>query len=135
MADFSTPEGLAEFKAAKGEQLAWALACGLPGLQSVTTGRTFGLTMSTDEFYETVYIGQVPREEFSRERTKGKDGKPVYEIRLIPENKRKRGNRPIDLTDEQVTAILDRWAKGETALALPFVLSVWGRDGQERANG
>lgn len=131
MADFSTQEGIDAFKAAKEEQLAWALACGLPGLQSAITGRVYALTISTDAFYETVHIGQVPRDEIERVKS-SENGKRVYRTAVVPEERRKRINRSIDLTDEQVTQILDRWSEGRSAVDLPFVLSVWGRDGVER---
>lgn len=134
MADFSTPEGLAAFAAEKQQQLAWALASGLPGLQSAATGRAFALTISTDDIYETVHIGQVPREEVERVKARGPDGKRIFTVAPAPEERKQLKNRAIDLTDEQVVAILDRWSENKSALGLPFVRSVWDRSGREIVN-
>lgn len=130
MADFSSQKGLAAFKVAKEEQLAWALASGLPGLQSAVTNRTYALTMSHNDFYETVLIGQVPRDQIEGVKGRDEKGKRTFTSSLVPEARKERKNKAIDLTDEQVVEILDLWSELRSCLSLPFVASVWGHDGE-----
>ncbi len=117
---------LAKWNAAKLAQ--WeALASAMPGLQLVRYGparSTFMLICSRADFYEGVVIGQLPQRvpvagiaaRRRRPVDSANDQKPI-------------DARAIDLTDDQVNAILALWENGRSALPLFFVSGVCGRDG------
>lgn len=104
----------------------------LHGLQLATSGEQgtqFTLVCSPhdESFYEGVVFGQLPQIAL----------KP-YGSRLNPRFKDMKDEekplekRAIDLTNEQIDAILAKWASKESAISLPFVLAVIGPDGKMR---
>ena len=93
----------------------------LPHLQLIQAGdhAQFMLVYSTEEFYEGIVIGQLPRIQIA-----GKG-------RIVPEAQRRAENQRIDLSDDQIDAVLVYWEDGKSALELPFIKSVWNREGRE----
>ena len=101
----------------------------MPGLQLVRSrGRTqYMLACSTDGFYEGLLIGQLPEEHYVMTGSSLNPRRRAAEIHEKPHDRRE-----IDLTDDQIDQILQRWAQGATALNLPFVDRVWNREGAPR---
>lgn len=104
----------------------------LSGLQLAVSGldgTQYMLTCSAHDgsFYESVIFGQLPQivlEEYGskfnrRYRDTAEDQKPI-------------DARAIDLSDEQIAAVLAHWAVGKTAAGLPFIAYVVGADGKRR---
>lgn len=120
-----------DWKAKKHAQ--WeAVMDAMPGLQLATSGLAgtqYMLTCSAHDgsFYESIVFGQLPTivlEEYGskfnrRYRDTAEDQKPI-------------DARAIDLSDEQIAAVLAHWAAGKTAAGLPFVAYVVGADGKRR---
>jgi hypothetical protein len=121
LTDQSTPAEIEAFKQQKWLQGKGAMAA-LAGVQFVATNSQFTITKSTDAFYESICIGQVPREEIFRDRKNN----TTYPL---PEGRKQLRNRAIDLTDEDVLAIMGRWSRDESAVDLHAVVIAWGRDG------
>ena len=78
---------------------------------------TYMLVRSTSELYEGIIFGRLPKQ------------------RIKPQ----RGNRPpsvelvealIDLTDEQIDAVLELWKRNRSALELEFIEAVYDRTGR-----
>lgn len=94
----------------------------IPGLQLVRYGErntTYMLTVSTPDFYESVMIGRLPYvKPVPRRGAKSEEFKEILPL--------------IDLADEQIDAIIERWEMQRSALGLTGVGSVWGHDGRER---
>lgn len=130
MADFNTLEGVADFHANKRAQGEAAMASGIRGVQFVHTGRSYALICSTDDFYEAVCIGQEPRPETETYRDPANRRQILQ--RELPDSRKQLKNKAIDLTDEQIVDVLDKWASRQTAFDLPFVIAVWGIDGMAR---
>ena len=104
-----------------------------PNLQLVRHGQGqshFMLVHSTEDFYEGVVIGQLPQVQLQLVGPPGRQEK-----KHVPEKKKDPSRRSIDLSDEQIDQVLERWAGGDTALDLPFVECVWDRQGQEQRKG
>jgi hypothetical protein len=109
-------------------------AAGLMGnLQLIRHGQgqsSFMLVHSSDDFYEGIVIGQLPQEQFHL------TGPATKRERVqVAEKKKHPKRRSIDLSDEQIDLVLERWAEGDTALDLPFVDRVWCKDGKEHRKG
>jgi hypothetical protein len=118
-------EMLPQWTARKLAQYARALTR-IPSLQLVRYGpdqSTFMLVCSTDDFYEGVIIGQPPRPQYE---WRGGERRPV------PAHRKQSDRRAIDLSDDDIDAILTRWQSGRSALGLPCVSTVWDRSGQMR---
>ena len=98
-------------------------------LELVRTGESktqFMLTYNSEGFYESVIVGQLPQ------------------VHKVPVSKYKPGlfrdakpeelprfKQRIDLSDAEIDSVIALWAKGQSALPLAFVPSVWCRDGNE----
>jgi hypothetical protein len=96
-----------------------------PGLQLVRNGRgrsTFMLVKSTEEFYEGVLIGQLPTEKQAADQI----GRRTH-YRASREDEKLLKHRTIDLDDDQINQILERWSRGQSAAGLVFVPRVFGR--------
>lgn len=105
----------------------------MPGLQLIRSGplqSSFMLVCSTDDFYDGVMIGQLPQTQTEVVRRA-----PKLQIRDVPERRKLIDRRSIDLSDSQISQIVAGWRNGCSALELPFVIAVWGRDGQVRQRG
>lgn len=101
-----------------------------PGIQIIVSGEMRSqimLVTSTDAMYEGVVVGQLPH--VVVERTTG--GKNVGR-RFAPEHKKPFEARAIDLTDEQVDAIVAAWVSGRSALTVPAVTHVYDKHGKIR---
>lgn len=97
-----------------------------PGLQIVRNGRgksTFMLVKSTDTFYEGVLIGQLPTEKRAADQV----GRRTH-YRAAREDEKDIKHRAIDLDDDQINQVLERWGRGKSASGLSFVPRVFGRD-------
>lgn len=93
---------------------------------------TFMLVFSSDDFYEAVVFGQLPQVHKVPKNPK----RPVTrqsDWREAAEHEKPRAKRRIDLSDGEIDQVLAKWRGGVTALGLPFVTSVWRRDGEEVA--
>ena len=93
----------------------------LHGLQLVTSGEQgtqFALVCSPhdESFYESVVFGQLPQIVLV---AYGSRLNPRY--RNAKEEEKPLEKRAIDLSDDQIDAILAKWANAESALSLPFV--------------
>lgn len=107
-----------------------AVANRTPGLQIIVSGERRSqimLVISTDDRYEGVVVGQLPH--VVVERTTG--GKNVGR-RFAPEHKKPFEARAVDLTDEQVDAIVAAWVSGRSALTVPAVTHVYDKHGKIR---
>lgn len=98
-----------------------------PGLQLVRAANKtqWMLIYSVPEFYEGVVIGQLERRETEVKMVARK--KTAVDL---PNNKKSIEKRGIDLSDDQVAKIVERWKAGKSAKSLKFVSCVWGRDGE-----
>lgn len=119
-----TPDALAQlpqWKARKAAQ--WErIATVLPGLQLVRYGEQQSahmLVYSTDDLYEGVIYGRLPKQ-----RVKPPRGPRPAETVIV--------EKLIDLTDEQIDAVLARWQAKRSALDLEFIEAVWDRDGRRK---
>lgn len=119
-----TPDAKAQlplWKARKATQ--WERIAGmLPGLQLVKygeAGSSYMLTYSVENFYESILIGRLPQQV----RRPARGPRPAETV--ITETL-------IDLTDDEIDAVLARWQTKRSVVDLPFVETVWGRDGQRR---
>ena len=124
------PETFAQVPAFKARKLAqWQRLSGvMPGLQLVQSGEMgtqFMLTISTDDIYESLIFGQLPHVMME---TTGA-GRNIKR-RPMPEARKPLDRRAIDLTDGELDQIIAAWREKQSALDLPFVLSVWDRAGQ-----
>jgi hypothetical protein len=104
----------------------------LHGLQLAVSGEVgthFVLTCSPhdDSFYESIVFGQLPSVVLEMY---GSPLNPMY--RDIEEAKKPFEAGRIDLTDDQVDAVITAWRAGQSALSLPFIAAVYGIDGQKR---
>ena len=114
----------------------------IPGLQLVKSGEgqhQYMLVRSIDPkpeddepgFYEGVIVGQLPqilmKVQGPRSRIGGKSVR-----RPAAEHEKPFTLRAIDLSDYEIDLILQQWEKGRSALDLPFVAAVYGRDGKAR---
>ncbi len=109
-------------------RLSESVAKSLQGLQLSRFGprqSTFQATISNDDFYETVIIARMPQIVFSTGQARKLKRVP------LPEHKKPPSKQVIDLTDDQIRQVFEAWRSRKTALDLPFVHSVWRRDGQE----
>jgi hypothetical protein len=109
----------------------------MPGLQLVTTregGNQYMLVChrpadeerGVPEFYEGVVIGQLPLVVIERTRLPGgRTGR-----KAMAEHKKPIHKRGIDLSDEEIDQVLACWRVGRSALSLPFIAQVQGRDGK-----
>jgi hypothetical protein len=126
------------------KQAQWErIASAMPGLQLVTSGekgssymlvcsQTRGPDFDHDGapgFYEGVVFGRLPQ--VIVEHKKGRAGQRISVP--VPEHKKPIEKRAIDLRDGAIDEIVEGWKAGRSALELPFVLAVWGRDGKMRA--
>lgn len=128
------PETRAEIAAWNERKLAqWQRISTTPGLQLARSGEARSqlmLTCSTPEFYESVIFGQLPQvhnvpKNPKRPAIKQSDWRPATEA------EKPRHKTRIDLSDGEIDQVLGVWTKGQTALMLPFVSSVWRADGEE----
>lgn len=108
---------------------------GIRGLQLARHGEgksTFMLTMSRGNFYESILFGQLPQIHRvpKNPSASARRDRPEH-WREATEDEKPRDKKRIDLTDEQIDAVLAVWVKGITALTLAFVESVWRADGKE----
>jgi len=119
---------LADWRALKQAQFE-RIAATQPGLQLVNYGTNqsvFMLVKSTPDFYEGLIIGQIPQ----RDRmTTEQIGRRTYHRKmrvdeLLPER------RSVDLVDTQVSEVLERWAKNQSAIGLEFVTCVFDASGK-----
>jgi hypothetical protein len=127
------------------KQAQWERIAGaMPGLQLVTSkprGSSFMLVCSeiapeggdTDQdgkpgFYEGIVIGRLPQVVYAH--TKGRVGQIISTP--LPEHLKPLKKRGVDLKDEEIDQVLACWKEGRSALDLPFVSAVWGRDGKIR---
>ena len=119
---------LADWRALKQAQFE-RIAATQPGLQLVNYGTNqsvFMLVKSTPDFYEGLIIGQIPQ----RDRmTTEQIGRRTYHRKmrvdeLLPER------RSVDLVDTQVSEVLERWAKNQSAIGLEFVPCVFDASGK-----
>jgi len=130
-----------EWKSRKDAQ--WERIAGaMPGLQLVATrkkgssymlvcSRTQGPDLDGDGapgFYEGIVIGRRPQLVY--EQKKGRAGQNISIP--MPEHRKPIEKRGVDLSDEEIDQVLAAWKVGRSALGLPFVSAVWGRDGQMR---
>lgn len=93
----------------------------------------FMVRFETPEFCESILIGQLPQ---MHEISKLKNRRPEKpeDVRQATEEEKPRFKQRIDLTDDQIDAVLARWAGNESVLKppqLPFIKSVWKKDGKE----
>jgi hypothetical protein len=124
----------------------------MPGLQLVRTGmfvrtgmmrgkhystfmlvcsQTLGPDLDHDGapgFYEGVIIGRS--EHAVPDHKRGLARQPITVP--LPEAKKPLNKRAVDLSDAQIDQIIAGWREGRSALDLPFVLAVYGQDGQPR---
>lgn len=101
-----------------------------PGLQLIRYGHkgsTFMVVKSTPQFYEGVVFGKL-RDTMNVEIRKG----PRRYTRPATEQEKPVERRAVDLVDSEIQGILDGWAKGKSALSLPFVPYIYDRDGKLR---
>lgn len=101
-----------------------------PGLQLICYGHkgtVFMIVKSTPQFYEAVVFGQIPVA-MNVEIRKG----PRRYTRPATEQEKPVERRAVDLVDSEIQGILDGWAKGKSALSLPFVPYIYDRDGKLR---
>ncbi len=118
---------LAAFKARKKAQGESAMAA-LPGVSMVMSGERgsqFVISIASDDIAEAVCIGQLPHIHFE---LVGSAKNPVR--RAAPNERKPAEKRAIDLTDDQINAVLDRWRAGQSAASLeflPFVFDGTGR--------
>lgn len=120
-----TPDARAQLPLWKSRKAAqWERIAGtLPGLQLVKygeAGSSYMLTYSRDEFYESILIGRLPQQV----RRPARGPRPAETV--ITETL-------IDLTDEQIDAVLARWQRKRSAVDLDFIEAVWDRDGKRRS--
>jgi hypothetical protein len=91
-------------------------------LEMVRSGQSntrFMLSWNSEGFQEAVLIGQLPQTHKIKVRPREfRDAKPSE----LPLEKRK-----VDLTDDEISLVLKKWAKGQSALTLDFIPSVWVR--------
>ena len=102
----------------------------VPGLQMAQAGEAgteFTLTCSAHDgsFYESIVFGALPQIVL---RATGPRKFPVYKD--VPEAEKPLDKRGVDLSDDQIDAILALWEKKQSAFSLDFVASVWGPDGK-----
>lgn len=124
--DAAKVEAFREHKRAQWDRIAGSM----PGLQFVASGERgtqFMIVCSTPDFYEGVVIGQLAHLVME---TYGSPAQPRR--RAIPNAKKPLDRRGIDLTDEQVDAVLDRWRLGRSAIDLPFVAAIYDLSGLAR---
>lgn len=103
------------------------IASQLGGLTLVKTGEgqsSWMMVHSTSTFYEGVIIGQLGQVMI----------RPVGINRRaqrveVPNDKKPLHKRDVEYTDDQIDQIIGMWSLGRSALELPFVAGVWGRDG------
>ncbi|HEY1244367.1 MAG TPA: hypothetical protein VGF29_05995 [Hyphomicrobiaceae bacterium] len=141
-------ERLPEWKDRKDAQ--WArISAAMAGLQLVTTregGNQYMLVCHREadeargvpEFYEGVLIGQLPLTVMERIRVRtgvARDNRVVMGRRPMPDHKKPLHKRGVDLSDEEIDQVLERWRVRRSALGLPFVTAVWGRDGRMVVEG
>jgi hypothetical protein len=112
----------------------------MPGLQLVRSGEkrsTFMLVCSAipgpdadgdgePGFYEGIVYGRLPQ--VVNEVKRGHAGQRISVP--VPEHRKPLTKRGVDLKDQEIDAVLACWKAGRSALDLPFVEAVWGRDGQ-----
>lgn len=119
---------LIEWRALKTAQFERASAAE-PGLQLINYGANraiFMLVKSTPDFYEGVIIGQIPhRDRLTTEQI----GRRVH-YRKMRTEEAPAERRSVDLVDSQISQVLERWAKNQSALGLEFVPCVFDRDGK-----
>lgn len=110
---------VAAFKARKAEQGAQAMLA-LAGISMTSSGeRGSSFTLCYDG-RETVIIGQLPH---IATVTTGSPRNPVR--RDMPNDKKPIEKREIDLTDDQIAAIIATWKRGGSALEHDFVPAVF----------
>lgn len=123
------------------KQAQWErIASAMPGLQLVTSGEkgsTYMLVCSQTRgpdldhdgapgFYEGVVIGRLPQLVYEFKR-----GRAGQQIKVeVPEHEKPIQKRAVDLSDDELDQVIAGWKAGKSALELPFVLAVWGRDGK-----
>lgn len=110
---------LAAYKARKVAQ--WErVASAIPGLQMIQSGdrgTSFTIGWSSGDDFEGVIFGQLPHVHLVL------TGSPRNPVRRDAANDAKPiEKRAIDLTDEQIDAVIDAWRRGWSALTLPFVV-------------
>ena len=107
----------------------------IPGLQLIKSGEgqhQYELVCSRDAteeaqaFYEGVVIGQLPQVLMERAGPRTRIGGKTAR-RPAPEHKKPVRLRAIDLSDEEIGAILACWELGKTALDMPCVITGSGR--------
>lgn len=107
-----------EFIAKK--QAQWQrIAGGLPGLQLIVFGErrsSFAIAISTEDVEEQVIIGQLPH--VILRPANGRRGAALVDI---PNDDKPIDRRRIDLSDNQIDAIIGRWSYGQSASGLSFV--------------
>ena len=104
----------------------------MPGLQLVRRRKTGTTTLvyhrpateTEAEFYESVLIGRLPR---VMHKVVGGPARQAVRVELA-EHEKPLNRRAVDLTDQHIDRIIARWKAGKSALDLPYVLAVWGRD-------
>jgi hypothetical protein len=107
---------------------------GVAGLQLARHGEqrsTFMLTISTDDFYESVIFGQLPHV-VKIPKSKTRRPEKPEDWRDAKEDEKPREKRRIDFSNSQLGSVLALWGQGKSALELGFIASVWGVDGLER---
>lgn len=101
-----------------------------PGLQLICYGHkgtVFMIVKSMPWFYEGVVFGQLP-DTMKAEMRKG----PRRYTRPAREEEKPVDRRAVDLADAELQGVVDAWAKGKSALTLPFVPYIYDRDGKLR---
>lgn len=95
----------------------------------------FMVRYDPEGFCEAILIGQLPQ---MHEISKLKNRRPEKpeDVRQATDDEKPGFKRRIDLTDDQIDAVLARWARNESVLKPPqlaFIKSVWRADGKEYA--
>jgi hypothetical protein len=106
---------------------------GLDGLQLSRHGEDktlFTLTYAAEGFYESVTMGQLPQRH-RVPKSRHRETRSEADWRDATEEETPLFKRRIDLSDAQIEEVLACWTHGKTALDLPFIGSVWRRDGKE----
>ena len=100
-------------------------------LATYSRGTAFMLTLSTDDFYESIVFGQLPyvvrdTGTLGSALRHGAQIQSGHALGIRPLDK-----RVVDLSDDEIDQVLSLWANGQSALSLPFIPSVHRGDGQE----
>lgn len=118
---------LTAFKIRKTAQgaAAMAYAAGVSMVVSGEQGSQIVISIANDQIAEAVIIGQLPHIHL---KSTGSPKNPVR--RDAPNDQKPVEKRAIDLTDDQVRAVLDTWAAGRSALEHDFIVAIYDSHGR-----